>query len=324
MTTKFHILELWNELERSAEVGLFKRLYSSEKPFHIYGIYEYPQHYYGIAFEVNHNVRSNIGRFENLRNLKITLTSDNLLIVLLLDKDKKDIFAALCENLIDSVIDISAESKRIKTVLYQLERWKTMFERSNLEGLSEAEQQGLFGELCFLQKCLSKPDAVFGEVLRTWVGVDAALQDFIGDSWAVEVKTTSANNPQKVIINGERQLDETLVGKLYLFHCIVDISSVEGVTLPQKVDAIREMLSGDLAALTRFNAKLFEAGYFDQNSSNYNTRFYNVRKENIYRIDGNSPRIKESELREGVSSVRYSIMLDNCYEFLIPENQLFI
>ena len=323
MTTKFHILELWDELERSAEVGLFKRLYSSDKPFHIYGVYSYPQRYYGIAFEVNHNVRSNIGSFENLRNLKITLTSDNLLIVLLLDKDKKDIFAALCENLIDSVIDITAESKRIKTVLYQLERWKTMFERSNSEGLTVAEQQGLFGELCFLQKCFLKPDALFDEVLRTWVGVDAALQDFIGNGWAVEVKTTSTNNSQKVIINGERQLDETLVGKLYLFHCIVDISSVEGISLPQKVDTIRELLSNDFSAITKFNAKLFEAGYIDQNSSNYNNR-YNIRKENIYRIDGNFPRIKENELREGVTTVKYSVMLDNCNEYLIPENQLFI
>ena len=246
------------------------------------------------------------------------------MIVLLLDKDKKDIFAALCENLIDSVIDITAESKRIKTVLYQLERWKTMFERSNSEGLTVAEQQGLFGELCFLQKCLLKPDALFDGVLRTWVGVDAALQDFIGNGWAVEVKTTSTNNSQKVIINGERQLDETLVGKLYLFHCIVDISSVEGISLPQKVDTIRELLSNDFSAITKFNAKLFEAGYIDQNSSNYNNRYYNIRKENIYRIDGNFPRIKENELREGVTTVKYSVMLDNCNEYLIPENQLFI
>jgi hypothetical protein len=324
MANKYHILELWDDLEHSAEVGLYKRLYASDKPFHIYGVYNYPQQYYGVAFAINQNIKNDIGNFENLKDLKISLTIDNLLVVQLLDHDKKDIFAALCENLIETVINLQSENKRIKTVLYQLERWKEMFERSNSNGLSAAEQQGLFGELNFLQKCLSKPNSDFCEVLRTWVGVDAALQDFVGENWSVEVKTTSANNPQKVIINGERQLDETFIEKLFLYHCVVSISSTEGKSLPQIIAEIRSQLSNDSMAITKFDSKLFEAGYFDKHSTLYNDRLYKIRKENIYRIDGNFPRIKENELREGVSAVKYSISLDNCNEYLIPENQLFV
>jgi len=324
MTTKFHILELWDELERSMEVGLYKRLYSSEKPFHIYGVYSYPQRYYGVAFEVNHSVRNTLGTFDNLRELKVSLTPDNLLVVLLLDKDKKDIFAALCENLIDSVINITSESKRIKTVLYQLSRWKEMFEMSNSNELSAAEQQGLFGELVFLQKYLSRPDIDYCQVLRSWVGVDAALQDFVFNNRAVEVKTTSATNPQKVIINGEQQLDETFFEKLILFHCIVAISGSEGVSLPQKINEIQTIIRDDNTALILFNAKLFEVGYFEHHKSLYDSRFYQIRKENFYHITDNFPRIKENELREGVSNVKYSVSLDSCNEYLIPENQLFL
>jgi hypothetical protein len=55
------------------------------------------------------------------------------------------------------------------------------------------------------------------DVLHSWVGVDKALRDFQGSSWALEVKTTSTNNPQKVTINSERQLDETLLENLFCF-----------------------------------------------------------------------------------------------------------
>lgn len=324
MTNKFHILHLWDELERAAEVGLYKRLYASDKPFHIYGVYSYPQCYYGVAFAVNATVRTNLDNFENLRELKITLTSDNLLVVLLLDPEKKDIFAALCENLISTVIDIDSETKRIKNVLDQLSRWKEMFEKSHSNELSATEQQGLFGELVFLQKCLLRPDIDYCQVLRSWVGVDAALQDFVFDNRAVEVKTTSATNPQKVIINGERQLDETFFEKLILFHCIVAISGSEGESLPQKINEIQSIIRDDNTALALFNAKLFEVGYYERHQSLYDSRFYQIRKENFYHISDSFPRIKENELREGVSGVKYSVSLDSCNEYLIPENQIFV
>jgi hypothetical protein len=50
-------------------------------------------------------------------------------------------------------------------------------------------------------------------MLHTWVGVDKALRDFQDNSWAVEVKTTSTNNPQKVTINSERQTVKRFVKK---------------------------------------------------------------------------------------------------------------
>jgi len=324
-----HIAEIWEQLEVEKSLGLVKRLYSSEAPFHIYGTFQYPEGFYGIAFTFSNNIRFDISSFDNLRELNVLLLADTtfidsrLLIVQLMYPSSKDIFGILCENLVQSVISLKTEQKIVSTVINQLEKWKTLFDKNNSTGLTISEQQGLFGELHFLQKFFTATSAIPSEVLRTWVGVDMALRDFQGSGWALEVKTTSTNNPQKVTINGERQLDETLLVTLYLFHLSVDVSNGNGQTLCQRVDSIREMLNTDIPALSIFNTKLFEVGYLEKHESFYQDRFYHVRNENYYKIENDFPRIKEKELRCGVCEVRYSIILASCNEYLVSENQIF-
>jgi hypothetical protein len=329
MKNNNNISKIWEALEEEKTNGLVKFLYSSDVSFHIYGTFQYPERYYGVAFTFNNDIRIDISSFDNLRELKVMLLSDTtfvnsrLLIIQLLYPDNCDIFAALCENLIQSVIQLDSEQKIVRAVVNRLEKWKTLFEKNNLKCLTPAEQHGLFGELHFLQKFLSKPDINPCEVLPTWVGVDSALRDFQGSNWALEVKTTSTNNPQKVTINGERQLDETLLKNLFLFHFSVEISNGNGQTLCQKITAIREMLKNDIPALSLFNTKLFEVGYLDKHETFYQNSFYQTRRENFYKIENNFPRIKEKELRSGVSDVKYDIILAMCDEYLVTENQVF-
>lgn len=322
---KSRILEIWSELETNKNDGFYKQLYESNKPFHIYGTYDYSNKYYGIGFIIGNDYRINIDNFSNLKDLKISLMTDmsfensRFLSIQLLDIYSKDVFSALCENLILSVIDLPSEKKRIRTVINQLEKWKSMFDKVNSEGLTIAQQQGLFGELHFLEKFFSCRDVASNDVLHTWVGVDADLRDFQGINWAVEVKTSATNNPQSVKINGERQLDETLLDTLFLYHCSVEVSKRNGQSLPQKIAKIRERLNNDTIALNSFNAKLFEFGYIDRQEHLYNNRCYQIRNESFYQINDDFPRIKENELRKGVGDVKYSIILDRCNEYLVSE-----
>lgn len=328
MENNNHITELWQQLEGEKTLGLVKRLYSSEIDFRIYATFQYPEVYYGVAFNFSNNIKIDVSSFDNLKDLKVLLLDDpsfvntKLLVIELLHATSKDVFSALCQNLIQSVIQINSEQKIIRTVINQLNKWKTLFDKSTSDGLSTEQQQGLFGELVFLQKCLLQQDANPLNVLRSWVGVDAALRDFQCSNWAVEVKTTATNNPQRVTINGERQLDETLLENLFLFHCSVEVSNGNGETLNQKIANIRSFLDSNFPALNIFNSKLFEVGYFDAHSNKYENRFYKIRSENYYRITDNFPRIKENELRGGVSGVKYDIVLAMCNEYLIAENQL--
>lgn len=328
METNNYIAELWQQLEDEKTVGLVKRLYSSEINFLIYATFKYPESYFGIAFNFSNNIKIDISNFENLRDLKVLLLEDTsydntkLLIIELLHPSSRDIFATLCENLVLSVIQLNTEQKVIRTVINQLNKWKTLFDKSTSEGLSNEQQQGLYGELVFLHKCLMQQDANPFNILNSWVGVDSALRDFHCSTWAVEVKTSATNNPQKVTINGERQLDETLLDNLFLFHCSVEVFNGSGETLNQKIKKIRSLLECNIVALNVFNSKLFEVGYFDSHANKYENRCYKIRSENYYRITDDFPRIKENELRSGVSGVRYDIILAMCDEYLITENQL--
>jgi hypothetical protein len=325
---KSRILEIWSDLVNSKYIGFYKQLYESNKPFHIYGTYDSLQKYYGIGFIISNDYKININSFSNLKDLKVSLMIDSsfvnsrFLSIQLKNTYYIDVFSSLCENLILSVIDLSSEKERISTVINQLEKWKSMFNKVSSDGLTQSQQQGLFGELHFLEKFLSCQDVTPIDVLSTWVGVDAAMRDFQGTNWAVEVKTSSTNNPQSVKINGERQLDETLLDTLILYHCSVEVSKSNGQSLPQKIAQIREKLNNDVIALNCFNAKIFEVGYVDKQEDLYNDRCYKIRNESFYHIKDDFPRIKENELRKGVGDVKYSISLATCNEYLIPENKV--
>lgn len=317
------MLEIWSDMEQSSEAGLLKRLCTNEPDFHIYAIFQNPEGHCGIALSYSKDINLDISTFSNLRDLQVTMQTDssflgnNLLIIKLLYSQSRDVFAVMCENMVQSVLPLRSERDAIKTMLNQLEKWQTLFEKLKGEGLTPSEQLGLYGELHFLQKCLAKQNA--DSALSSWVGADKAIRDFQYGNWAVEVKTTAGNNHQKVSVSSERQLDETLVDNLFLFHLSVETAKKNGESLPEKVSVIRELLKNDSSVLSSFNNKLIDAGYFERHTHLYEERCYLARNENYYRVDGNFPRIRENEIRDGVGDVKYSIILSQCNEYLVAE-----
>ena len=324
-----NISSLWDIMSQEKSVGLVKRLLPSSSPLKVFATYKYPENICGIAFSCDRKLKLSIDSFYNLKELSVQLFLDasyqpnRLLTIQLFSDTNKDIFAYLCGNLIETIEKCETEAKAIKLVLNRLEKWKTMFSKGASDGLSITEQQGLYGELMYLHKLASRGIFSYIDTLKIWVGVDKAMRDFQGKDWAVEAKTISINNADQITINGERQLDETLLDKLYLYHLSVEASRMNGQTLNDKVDELRRLFADDKAALNVFNAKLMEAGYFDHHRDLYKERCYKIRKESIYVIDDSFPRIKESELRDGVSNTVYSINVSTCAEYMVSENTHF-
>ncbi len=317
----------WNELEEKRQYGIFKRLLNPDIQY-LYISFQYPEQYYGIGFIINQDIKLRLEPFRNLRDLKVSLIPDsgffnsNLLLIQLQTPEFKDIFTSLCGDLIQSVVHIIDEKRRVKAVINQLEKWKTMFDKLSAEGLSLPEQKGLFGELTFLQKILSKRKLEVYDVINLWVGVDYDSVDFKGGTWAVEVKTTTSNNAEEVKISNEKQLDDTEFENLYLYHLSLDESKTAGQSLVEKVCEIKTFLADDQVSLNLFKSKLFQIGYFDKHEHLYNDHFYKMREENLYRVGDDFPRIKQNELRDGVSRVTYYINIANCNEYLVSENQV--
>ncbi len=322
------ILDIWTDLEKANSNDLLKKLYSNDVNQCVYGIFKNPEKYCGIAISVSKDIRIDISPFANLQDLKVSLYNDSsfdnhvMLLIELLDYSSRDVFSVLCEDLVITVSKLLSEKSIIKAVLNQLEKWKSLFDRYNSIGLTPAEQQGLFGELHFLQKYLSN-DFEQTDILNSWVGVDKALRDFQYNNWALEVKTTAGNNHQKVSISSERQLDETLLEDLYLYHLSVETSKGNGQNLNAKISLIRNLFEQNAIALNIFNAKILEVGYFDKHAEIYKERSYQIRQENFYRIQKDFPRIKENEIRDGVGDVKYSVILSQCKEHLVTENTIF-
>ena len=324
-----NISSLWEIMSQEKSVGLVKRLLPSSSPLKVFATYKYPENICGIAFSCDRKLKLSIDSFYNLKELSVQLFLDasyqpnRLLTIQLFSDTNKDIFAYLCGNLIETIEKCETEAKAIKHVLNRLEKWRTMFSKGASDGLSITEQQGLYGELMYLHKLASRGIFSYIDTLKIWVGVDKAMRDFQGKDWAVEAKTISINNADQITINGERQLDETLLDKLYLYHLSVEASRMNGQTLNDKVEELRSLFSDDKAALNVFNAKLMEAGYFDHHRDLYKERCYKIRKERIYVIDDSFPRIKESELRDGVSNTVYSINVSTCAEYMVSESEHF-
>jgi len=323
------MLDLWAAMEARNDMGIAKLLYNPSLPYHIYATYASDERGYGISFTFPDSIRIDTAPFQNLKKLKVgiysdgTLVDSKMLLIQLLAPAQRDTFSCLCESLINTVKGMDSEESMIKSVISQLDKWRNLFDKAGSEGLSPAEQQGLYGELGFLKKLISKNVFPANEALDYWVGVDAAQRDFMGDAWAVEVKTTATSNPQEVTINSERQLDETLFDNLYLYHCSVETTKRNGETLPDRINKLRRSLENEPAALSKFNEKLITAGYFDEDEALYAFRAYKLRDESIYRVEGDFPRIKESDLRGGVGNLTYSVVLSACAAYRQSEATVF-
>jgi hypothetical protein len=197
-----------------------------------------------------------------------------------------------------------------------------LFEKIGKQGLSDKAQRALYGEIYFLRKfLLNVSDSNF--CINSWKGPEKSVQDFQFADWAVEVKTTCGKNQQKLYISNERQLDISIIPRIFLVHYSLDIRQNHGETLNDIVDNLLIMLSDSTVANNLFQLKLMEAGYFDRHRYLYEETGYSIRQENIYIITEDFPKITESQIPKGVGDVHYSITVSNNQKWVLDENTLF-
>lgn len=323
------IKAIWMELAEAHVSGLVKRAIDITSCLKMFCTYKSPEGFYGIAFSFSQEIKLDISPFCNLSEIEVSLFKDNsfpnsmFLFIQLLDRGDRvrDIFAAICGNIARTILSISSERDAVKLVISQMRKWQDLFSKKLESILSTQEQQGLYGELSFLQKLICSPmDKV--RSIQYWVGPNKAPQDFISESWAVEVKTTSVNKFPNVSINGELQLDETTKEKLFLYNLVVEIVSIDGKTLPELVNEIRNSLRCESIALNLFENKLICYGYYDIDVDAYKDRCYQIRKENFYLVQDEFPRIIKDDLLLGVSDVKYTITLSVSNENVVQESNV--
>ncbi len=327
METKIENIWLGLESDTSSHSGLLYKRYSAEILPDIFIALKAPEKLRCIAFRISAVFPFHETQWNRLKDIKIeTLTdekdkSKKFLLILLLNKQHKDIFSTLCEDLIFGVSEVSTELTLVEKLLERLAKWQSLFEKVGKQGLSDESQRGIYGEIYFLRFLLNNiTDKNY--CLKSWLGPEKSIQDFQYSNWAVEVKTTHGNNHQKIHITSERQLDDSIIEKIFLFHLSLDVRVGNGESLNILIDEVSEFLNENTMASNLFKLKLLESGYYDIHKPLYDERGYTIRQENLYRVSGNFPRIMENQIPIGVGDVRYSIVLSESEEWRINHETL--
>lgn len=322
------INEIWNEMETdNSSIGLLlRRCPVSVIPDAFIGFRRYEK-LRCIGLKIKKENSPDLSRYSNLRDIKSELIPDEMdmskvyLLILLNNTQHEDVFATLCEDLINGISDIQDEHKVVKEFLNRLEKWKSLFDKASAEGLGSEEQRGLYGELYFLRTWLNNAND-YSKCIQSWVGTEKAIRDFQYSDWALEIKTTHGNNHQKIQINNERQLDTSNLNNLMLLHLSLEVQQNNGETLNELATHLIKLLSADIASQTQFRSKLFQAGYFKHHAALYDNTGYQIRQQNYYLVNKEFPRIEEKDIRRGVGEVKYSIILSEYTDYIITENSV--
>ena len=325
--TKIENIWVGLESETSNHSGLLYKRYSAEVLPDVFIALKAPEKLRCIAFRISAAFPFDENQWNKLKDIKIETLPDErdkskkFLLILLLNKQHKDIFSTLCEDLIFGVSDVSTEQTLVEKLLERLAKWQSLFEKVGKQGLSDEAQRGLYGEIYFLRFFLTN-NSDKNYCIKSWLGPEKSIQDFQYSNWAVEVKTTHGNNHQKIHITSERQLDDSIIEKIFLFHLSLDVRVGNGESLNILIDEVSELLNDNTMASNLFKLKLLESGYYDIHKPLYDERGYTIRQENIYRVTDNFPRITENQIPIDVGDVRYSIVLSESEEWRINHQTL--
>ena len=224
------------------------------------------------------------------------------------------IFEIVVEDLRQAVARLQSSENGINTIIDILTKWKRFFQSEKGLVMTDELQEGLYGELIFLEKLLT---SIGTSSVANWVGGVKETHDFYFGSNAVEVKTTSRKEPYSVQISSEYQLDvKDVADRLFLYAVALRKSKQSGERLPEIVSRIRDRLIGDSSMKMRFDDMLLQYGYIDGIEELYVTGFH-IRDTYVYEVKGEFPQIIRTMLRPGVSKVTYELSLSQCTPYVL-------
>ena len=318
---------LWQELKAEADqqrlsAGMIRRRIHPESRQDLFLALERPGDIRLLLLRIPADAlpsRERLPAAEGFTLMPVALPDEGNYITLVLrlaDQRYQDIFTILVEDVVAAVTPASDETRMLNILLSRLLAWQRFLTAQGADGLGNEAQQGLYGELWFLYHLLI---GVVGELkaAQAWTGPSGAPHDFQLSHGAIEVKTTAAKQLQQIRISNERQLDETHLPGLWLFHLSLGVSKTGGESLPEMVSAVRQRIAADPLSLQVFELALLAAGYLDIHADRYLQNRYHIREQNIFQVHENFPRIIEHDLRSGVGDVHYAISVAECKHYAI-------
>lgn len=200
----------------------------------------------------------------------------------------------------------AAPQRQLQLFLGRVRAWQQFMSRSR-GALNPEAELGLTGELVCLDMLLDAGMDAHAAV-EGWQGPLDGLQDFEIGSGAVEVKSTLSHDGFPATILSLEQLDDATRQPLFIFGCRFAVAD-EGVTLGERVLALRLALESNPSAASRFENALLHAGYVDAHAEHYTRRLV-VSEFRFIRVDETFPRLVAANVPAAIRRVRYELDLD--------------
>lgn len=233
----------------------------------------------------------------------------------------QDIFAALCETLIEALAPITDSATGLAVALAHLKRWKTFLASKRTHLLSPEEIRGLFAELLFLRSLYQGSHLPEENAVEAWCGVDGVHQDFIFGNTAVEIKSLSGKERSTVRISSEDQLEGLSDNLFLMIYRLSEMpESDDAFSLNNVVRRIENELT-EAGALENFTGKLAGYGYLPL--PEYDQPRLQTTREKAFRITADFPRLIRTHMPDGVTRVSYDIELEKISPFEVDPEQLF-
>lgn len=240
--------------------------------------------------------------------------------IYLLDNHLKDIFSLFIENIFDEIKTCITENEALVETSNVVIKWKKLFDKIDIKGLTLEGQKGLIGELLLFNTLLDNNFPV-DKILEAWTGPSYEDKDFLFGDKGIEVKFTSSKNP-KIKITSERQLDDINLSQLFILLYTTEQVKNNGFSLNSIIDEIRNKILTNKNALKKFNDMLCLVGYFEDDYDNYNSQ-YAIKEEYKYLVSTRFPRIVSANLPIGIFNASYSIDLSAIDSYIIDTDSLF-
>lgn len=237
--------------------------------------------------------------------------------VVLTDPSLREVFNPLASDIAATAHAEPDAASAVTAAVSRFEHWRNMLQNLSASGLSTQARRGLFGEISFLRHPLLTVLPA-SRAVGSWTGPTGAHQDFQLPRVAVEVKTSSGKEPQRIVISSERELDDTGTEQLVLAHFSLDERrGGNGESLNTVIDRTRELIT-DATARELLDASLVRVGYLQSQRALYEEPRYTVRKQHFWHVTGDFPRITESDLRPGVGDCAYRISIAGLEKYAMP------
>ena len=263
-----------------------------------------------------------------LRDIELTLsppdhTNTQILAFKLLDMGQQDIFHTLCRDIISAASNANSEAEAVSIALMRTWRWHHLLRGGGGAGLSPEEQRGLLGELLVLERLLL-PELGASAAVAAWRGPLGSPKDFEIGRVAIEAKARRGGSTPVVAIASEDQLDVSGVDTLFLHVVELDqapANTIGGLTIRDVANQVgNHLFSLNPGAAASFETLLSAAGLRPEDD--YSNFHWLEGASLLYLVTAEFPRIARSEMRSGVSHVRYAISLSDCKPFVTSVSTL--